>query len=102
MNNQFDTLSQATDDLRKRGYTQQFNLEPNRIYCPDLDRSFGPDDFAVDEYHRFEGMTNPGDMSVVYAITTSDNTKGTLIDAYGTYSDKASAEMVKKMSLKED
>jgi hypothetical protein len=41
----------------------------------------------VDEFYRFEGMTNPDDSSILFAISSSDGLKGTLGDAYGVYAE---------------
>ncbi len=99
MDNQYDTLSQATDDLKKRGYELNFNLEPDCIACKDLNKKYNPKSFHIDEFHRFEGMTNPDDMSIVYAVTTDDGKKGTVVDAYGTYEDPMTSDMVQKMRI---
>lgn len=99
MNNQYDTLSQATDALQKKGYTLNFNLKPDSIECKELDKKYDPSSFHIDEYHRFEGMTNPGDMSILFAVSTVDGKKGTLVDAYGTYEDPMTAEMIQKMRI---
>lgn len=100
MNNQYDTLSLAINDLGKRGYKAEFTLKTDKIVDKEQDKGFGPNDFEIDEYHRFEGMSNPADMSIVYAITANDGTKGTLTEAYGAYGEKSSAEMVKKMDIR--
>ncbi len=98
-NNQFETLTEALANLNGRGYTLDFNLTARHLVCPELDASFPPDAFEIDEFHRFEGMSNPDDMSIVYAISTKSGKKGTLVDAYGTYSDPLSAEMLQKMRI---
>lgn len=94
----YETLSQATADLQKRGYTFDFNLKGDSLLDTEHDKNYGPDTFKVVEVYRFEGMTNPGDASVVYAIETHDGIKGVLIDAYGVYADSLSREMVDKLS----
>src|SRR5690606_13202246 len=99
MDNQYDTLSEATTALHKKGYTLDFNLKPEAIACKELNKIYEPEDFHIDEFHRFEGMSNPDDMSVVYAVTTVDGKKGMLIDAYGTYS-TLSTKMVQKMKIR--
>jgi hypothetical protein len=99
MNNQYDTLSEAIQKLQERGYNLDFNLKPDSIECKELDRKFDPSTFHIDEFHRFEGMTNPDDMSIVFAITTDDGKKGTLVDAYGTYQDPMTSDMVQKMRI---
>ena len=97
--NQFSTLSEAIENLDSRGYTLDFNLTSDSIECKELHKKFKPENFHIDEFHRFEGMTNPDDMSIVYAITTKDGKKGTMVDAYGAYSDPLTTEMVQKMRI---
>ena len=38
-------------------------------------------------FFRFEGTSSPEDNAILYVIETSDGEKGTLVDAYGMYSD---------------
>lgn len=100
MNNQYDTLSQAVTELQKRGYKLDFNLNPDSIECREINKKFDPSTFHIDEFHRFEGMSDPDDMSIIFAITTGDGLKGTLVDAYGTYEDPITSEMVQKMKIR--
>ena len=95
----FDTISQAMTALKQQGYVNDFNLHPEWIECPSLNRRFGPQHFHVDEVHRFEGMTNPDDSSVLFAISSSDGVKGLLVDAYGPYSDSLSPLMIEKLTI---
>ena len=65
----FETLSQAITNLQKRGYTNDFNLHPEWIECPPLNMKLKPEEFHVDEVHRFEGMTSTDDSAVLYAVS---------------------------------
>ena len=42
---------------------------------------------------------NPDDNSILYAITTSNNKKGLLTDAYGAYSGQISKEILEKLRI---
>jgi hypothetical protein len=95
----YDTLTQAIQALKERGYANDFNLHPEWIECPTLDVRLAPDEFHVDEVHRFEGMTDPDDSSVLYAIASKGGLKGVLVDAYGVYSESVSPEIVKKLQI---
>jgi hypothetical protein len=95
----FETLTEAMADLRKRGYRYDFNLHTDRIECPPLNLQLRPSEFHVDEVHRFEGMTNPDDSSVLYAIQSPSGIKGILVDAYGVYAEAISPEMVKHLRI---
>lgn len=55
------------------------------------------EEFNVDEVHRFEGMSSTDDNSILYAISSKDGIKGTLVDAYGIYAENISEEMRKKL-----
>lgn len=97
--NTLDTLTEQIAELQERGYTYDFALQENGLVCKSLDRSFRPNQFTIVETHRFEGMSNPSDNSVLYAIQSTDGIKGTLVDAYGAYTDPLSAEMIKKLQV---
>ena len=67
----FETLSKAIQVLKKDGYEYDFNLHPDAIECVDLGKKFSPNEFHVDAVYRFEGMTDPDDSSVLYAISST-------------------------------
>ena len=94
----FDTLTEAIADLKNRGYLNDFNLHPEWIECPPMGLKLKPDEFHVDEVHRFEGATNPDDSAVLYAISSA-TMRGVLIDAYGAYSDSLSDEMIARLRI---
>lgn len=95
----YETLSEAIRALKERGYVQDFNLHPEWIECPSLNAKLLPDEFHVDEVHRFEGMTSPDDSSVLFAIRSVAGMKGLLVDAYGAYADSISPRMVQKLVI---
>ena len=93
----YDTLSEAINALQNRGYTYNFNLNPHCLECAALKLEINPENFKVDEMHRFEGMSSTDDNSILYAISSKDGIKGTLVDAYGVYAQNISEEMRKKL-----
>lgn len=98
----YDTLVVAINDLKRKGYTYDFNLHSDSIECPPLKLRLAPEEFHVDEVHRFEGQTNPDDNSILFAITSSSGIKGLLVDAYGVYSESLSTTMIQKLNLDRD
>lgn len=96
----YDTLQEAIKDLRDQGFQHDFNLEKDKIYCKNLNMYYKPKEFQVTETHRFEGMSNPDDNEVLYAIITSVGDKGIMVDAYGTYAESISPEMLQKLRFK--
>lgn len=97
MKKSYDTLSEAIRDLQRRGYTYDFNLKPHCLECASLNLQLHPEDFEIDEVHRFEGMSSTDDNSILYAIAANDGINGTLVDAYGVYAENISEEMRKKL-----
>lgn len=96
----YDTLSEAVEGLKARGFTLDFNLQHDKIFCPTLKMHYSPHEFEVVEVHRFEGDSNPDDASVLYALQTVMGDKGMLVDAYGAYADSISPELLEKLRIK--
>lgn len=93
----YDTLTEALDNLRKQGFTQDYNLKHDCLHCQPDDIELRPADFDIVHVFRFEGMTDPGDSTVLYAIEAKNGNKGTLVDAYGVYAEAISPEMARKL-----
>ncbi|MGE5519713.1 MAG: hypothetical protein ACM3VS_07280 [Candidatus Dadabacteria bacterium] len=73
--------------LEQEGYTDQFRVEKDKLVNLTTNKKYKAKDVKVSNFYRFEGVSNPDDMSILYAIETTDGSKGTLTDAYGLYSD---------------
>jgi hypothetical protein len=96
----YDTLLDALNDLRTRGYTIDFNLAFDHIKCGDSGACLSPSHFEITEYYRFEGASDPEDLSVIYAIESKDGKiKGTLVSGYGVYSEDLDGEMLQKLKM---
>lgn len=93
----YDTLSEAINDLQKNDYTYDFNLNPDCLECTSHKLKIHPEDFEVDSFYRFEGMSSAGDNSILFAISSKDGIKGLLVDAYGVYSESLNKEMIQKL-----
>jgi len=96
----YDTITAALSDLDHRGYKLDFNLTANGLECKSVDLFLMPEEFEIEEVYRFEGMTDPADSSVVYAISSSaGNLKGVLVDGYGVYAENVSPELLNKLKI---
>jgi len=95
----YNNLVEATNDLMKRGYTENLSLEGDTIDDKEKNIHMTAEDFVIDEFYRFEGQTNPSDMSIVYAVTSDKyNLKGVLINAFGTYANTSSSAIQAKLN----
>ena len=96
----YDTVSEAVNGLKQRGFVVDFNLEENCLVCHG--DKFDINDFEIVEVFRFEGNTDPSDEAIVYAIESVKGTKGILVSGYGISAEGMSAEMAQKLSMHRD
>ncbi|HEU4472751.1 MAG TPA: hypothetical protein VFR58_16770 [Flavisolibacter sp.] len=94
---QYETVSTAINDLKKRGFTEDFNLKENCLVCND--RKFTASEFEITEVYRFEGDTDPADEAIVYGIESVNGLKGVLVNAYGYASEPVGEEIAKKLRM---
>jgi hypothetical protein len=72
--------------LERDGYIEHFTVHEGALKSTERGDSFGPRDVAIRQFARYEGVSDPDDMSIVYAIETRDGRRGTLTDGFGVYS----------------
>ena len=96
LDNQYETLSDAVDDLKRQGYADELTLTSEGLFNAGV--PMDPKRFAIDSFHRFEGPSDPGDLSIVYAISSEDlKVKGLLIGDYGAEAQDFIHQMVKPL-----
>ncbi|MGB3343963.1 MAG: phosphoribosylpyrophosphate synthetase [Aequorivita sp.] len=98
----YSSLSVAIQDLQKKGFTEDFNLVAEGIESKSLKKEWKAGELEVIKFYRFEGMTDPGDNTILYLIETLDGRRGLLVDVYGAEVGDISSEMIKKLSLHYD
>ncbi len=69
------------------GYDDDFKATDYGLRSLKNDRIYNPEEVNIVNFFRFEGNSDPADTSIMYVIETADGAKGTLVDAYGAYSD---------------
>ena len=96
----YDTVVDALNGLKARGYTINFNIAFDKLMCSENKICLNPNEFEIVEVHRFEGNSNPADADVVYAVKSiTGDIKGVITSAFGLYADAASTEMISKLSI---
>jgi hypothetical protein len=83
------TVSEALDELAQLGFTANLSVIGNRLRVVETGRTFEPADVVIRRVRRFEGVSDPDDMAIVYAIETKSGIRGTVVDGYGVNSDPA-------------
>ncbi len=98
----YETMTEAIEGLKEKGFTYDFNMLSNGLEgkVDGENIILSPSQFDIAEVHRFEGMSNPSDNSVLYAIESEGGLKGTLVSAYGVYADAMSSEMIEKLDTR--
>ena len=96
----FETdLDKCLNKLEADGYTDQFRVEKGKLNDLSNNKRYKARDVKAVNFYRFEGISNPDDMSILYAIETCDGRKGTLVDAYGLYSDDETGEFLNQIEI---
>ncbi|QOD62042.1 hypothetical protein H9I45_06245 [Polaribacter haliotis] len=80
----------------EKGYTESYRVVDSKLIANNEKTKYIPKDVKIVAEHRFEGMSNPSDMSILYVLETKD-TKGTLVAAYGATADLETAEFFKEI-----
>ena len=94
------TLAGAVDDLTGAGFIEHFGMRGDALVSFDSGKSFRAEQLVIREYHRFEGASDPDDMSIVYAIEGQGGARGTLVDAFGAYSDPAVSAFLDRVPIR--
>ena len=92
-------MDKCLHKLEKEGYTDQYKVEKGKLIDLTNNKKYKPKDVKAVNFYRFEGISNPDDMSILYAIETSDGRRGTLSDAYGMYSDDDTGEFMNQVEV---
>lgn len=96
-----DTLSQGMNELREEGYVHEFAVnDQGGLEAKDLEKTFNAKQCEVRETRRYEGSSNPSDLSILYAIETNDGKKGLLVNAYGANSSEDVNDFIRKAEVK--
>jgi hypothetical protein len=97
----YDTVSEAVNNLLQRGYDTSFNCKESEQceICNSISSGLSATDFVIDEVHRFEGMTDPADQTIIYAVSSEIfNIKGIVVNGYGMYADSDTSAIVQNLN----
>lgn len=87
------------------GFTDAYRIVDNELENLKSKSRYQPNDVYILNEHRFEGISNPSDMSLLYIIETTDGSKGTILANYGAYGDIAIhnfMNLIPKENIKDD
>lgn len=84
-----------------KGYTASYQLKDGKLCDLETNKLYNVEDVNIDEEYRYEGMSNPSDLSILYILSMDDGSKGTLLLPYGPSGDGALGWFMKEVSLRE-
>jgi hypothetical protein len=93
------SLAEAVDTLTARGFTEHFRVVGGRLCAVGTGEMFRGEDLVIRAFRRFEGISDPDDMAIVYAIE-GDHVRGTLTDAYGVYADPQTGAVLARIPIR--
>ena len=85
----YETLAEAVDGLARRGFAEGFRVAEGGLRALGTGERVRARDLVIRCFYRFEGISDPDDMAIVYAVESRSGLRGTLVDAFGTYADPA-------------
>jgi len=91
--------SKLIEDLRAEGFTHHMIYQDGAMFVDQVNPSeaYRADQVKIKNSYRFEGLSNPGDMSIAYALQTVDGFRGSIVVAYGPNGNLEAAEFFKKV-----
>jgi hypothetical protein len=94
---EMDTLVECMNVLRERGYKHNFIATKEDTILDDEKKEFNPNQVQISSFYRFEGESDPGDNSILYAIETVSGEKGIIVNSYGPTSDTKITKFIEKV-----
>jgi hypothetical protein len=88
------TLLDAIERFGREGFTDSFWVVDDGLRTLNGGKLFAPNDVMIRDFARFEGVSDPDDMAIVYAIESRGGARGTLVDAFGVYSSPLVADFL--------
>jgi hypothetical protein len=93
------TLHETIDRLNRQGFTGHFGVIADRLRELGTGVTFRADELRICECFRFEGVSDPGEIAILYTIESRTGVRGTLVDAFGVYSNPAISEFMARLAI---
>ena len=96
-----ETLRDAVDRLSAAGYTDDFRAEPEGLRAVAAGCFHAPESLIIEEIVRFEGVTDPDDEAIVFALRCPlHGVKGTYTVPYGVNVPEIDTEMIQRLTAR--
>lgn len=79
-----ETILEATKRLRADGYVSDFSAtDDGLLLCHGCGATHDPEDLAIDEVVRYEGVSDPDDQEILFALECGCGQRGLYTSAFG-------------------
>jgi hypothetical protein len=95
------SVAGAVDELGRRGFTEGLRVIDGGLRATGTGEPVRTEDLVIREVYRFEGISDPDDMAIVYGIEGRRGLRATVVDAFGVYSDPALSALMEKVAIGE-
>jgi hypothetical protein len=93
-----DTLSDAIRRLQSEGYTGNWFANSNHeLECDESGEVLDPVEVQIDHILRFEGQSDPGDMTILFALRTPSGAKGLYAPPFNAETPAEDADVISRM-----
>ena len=95
-----ESLVNVLEVLRKRGYTEDFNLLEECISYKKDGEKVDISQMVIDKVYRFTGLNDVEDEAILYAITyKKDKVKGVIVNGYATNADSGTNTIINQIPV---
>ena len=96
-----ETVSAAVNRLSAAGYADDFRAEAGGLRALAAGCVHAPEQMRIDEMVRFEGVSDPDDEAIVFALRCIPHgVRGTYAAPYGANVPAADVEMVRRLNVR--
>jgi len=99
MENMTKSESAKINEYVNLGYTSNYKMNDGLLWDIENELSFSADEVIIDDEYRYEGMSDPSDLSILYVLSVPGKSKGTLLLSYGPNSNGELGWFMKEVSL---
>lgn len=93
-----NSMAEAVQDLRSRGFINTFNIQDGGIYCLDLDQQIPAENLTIVEQIHLEGKeADDANTHEIFAVETQDHVMGIMLDTYAQYNAAEFAALFSKV-----
>ena len=91
----------AVDELTRRGFLENLRVADGSLQVVRTGERLRREDLVIRAYYRFEGVSDPDDLAIVYGIESKSGSRGVVVDAFGVYADPALSAALQDVPIRQ-